>query len=163
MMRQGWDTQIMKFRATLQLGGKTATSFEVPPEIVEGLGSTKRPPVVVTIKDHTYRTSIGSRGGGFHLPVSGEVRKKAGIAAGDELDVEVVLDTEPREVTVPADLATAFANEPVARKFFEGLTYSQKSWFVLGIEGAKKAETRARRVTEAIELLREGKTSKSAR
>jgi hypothetical protein len=153
----------MKFRATLELGGKTATSFPVPPEVVEGLGSSKRPPVVVTIKGYTFRTSIGSRGGGYHLPVSGDVRDKAGVAAGDELDVEVVLDTEPREVTVPADLAAAFEGEPAARKFFEGLTYSQKSWFVLWIDGAKKAETRQRRVAEAIELLREGKTSKSAR
>lgn len=153
----------MKFRATLELQGKTATAFVVPPELLESLGSNKRPPVAVTIKGHTYRTSIGSRGGEYLLPVSGELRKKIGIEAGDETDVDIVLDTAPREVTVPSDLAAAFKGESAAKKFFEGLTFSQQSWFVLWIEGAKKAETRQRRVEESIELLRAGKTSKTGR
>lgn len=150
----------MKFRATLSLQGKTTTAFVVPPEIVEGLGSNKRPKIVVTFKGHSYRTSIGSRGGDYLLPVSGEIRKKTGVEAGDELDVEVVLDTAPREITVPDDLAAALKDEPAARKFFDGLTYSQKSWFVLQVEGAKKPETRQRRVTESVDLLRAGKTGK---
>lgn len=153
----------MKFRGTLKLGGKTATAFVVSPEILEALGGNKRPPVVVTINGHTFRTSIGTRGGEYLLPVNGDTRKKIGIEAGDELDVTVELDTEPREVTVPPDLAAALKAEPAAKRFFEGLTFSQQSWFVLSVEGAKKAETRERRVAEAVELLREGKTSKSSR
>jgi hypothetical protein len=153
----------MKFRATLQLRGKTATGFVVPPEVVDGLKSNKRPPVVVTIKGHTYRTSIGSRGDEYLLPVSGERRKEIGIEAGDEVDVQVELDTEPREVTVPPDLAKALKGEAAAKRFFEGLTFSQQSWFVLWIEGAKKAETRERRVDQAVVMLREGKTGTSGR
>lgn len=153
----------MNFRGTLKLQGKTATAFVVTPEIVEGLGSNKRPPVVVTINGHTYRTSIGSRSGEYLLPVSGELRKKIGIEAGDEMDVQVELDTAPREIAVPSDLAAALKDEPAAKRFFEGLTYSQQSWFVIWIEGAKKAETRQRRVDESVDLLREGKTSKTAR
>jgi hypothetical protein len=153
----------MKFRATLKLQGKTATAFVVPPEILEGLGSNKRPKVVATFKGHTYRTSIGSRGSEYLLPVSGEIRKKTGVEAGDELDVEVELDAAPREVTVPADLADALKAEPAARRFFDGLTFSQQSWFVLWVEGAKKDETRQRRVSESVELLREGRTSKTSR
>ncbi|HEX7442640.1 MAG TPA: DUF1905 domain-containing protein, partial [Acidimicrobiales bacterium] len=95
------------FRATLELNGKTATGLEVPPDVVEGLGGGKRPAVSVTIRDHTYRTGVGSMGGRSMLPVSAEVRAAAGVAAGDQLDVDIELDTAPREVVVPADLGAA--------------------------------------------------------
>ena len=97
----------MRFRATVELGGKTATGIEVPEEVVAALGSHKRPPVRVTIGDYTYRSTVARMGGRFLLPVSAEVRAGAGVAAGDEVDVEVALDDAPREVTVPDDLAVA--------------------------------------------------------
>ena len=73
----------MKFRATIKLGGKTATGIQVPVAVVEGLGPSKRPPVRVTIKGYTYRTSVASMGGKFMLPVSAEHREGAGVTAGD--------------------------------------------------------------------------------
>ena len=148
----------MRFRATLQLGGKTATGIEVPAEVVESLGAGKRPPVRVTIKGHTYRTTVAPMGGRFMLPVSADNRTSAGVVAGDEVDVDVALDTEPREVSVPPDLAEALDAEPDAKRYFDGLSYSHKLRHVLAIEGAKTAETRQRRVAKAVSALREGRT-----
>ena len=147
----------MTFRAEVQLGGKTATGIIVPPEVVAGLGSGKRPPVRVTIGGHTYRSTIAPRGDVFKLGISAENRALAGVAAGDEVDVEIELDTEPREVSVPADFADALAGDAAAKRFFDGLSYSQQQWFVLGIEDAKTAATRARRIAKALERLREGR------
>jgi Bacteriocin-protection, YdeI or OmpD-Associated/Domain of unknown function (DUF1905) len=147
----------VKFRSTVHLGGKTATGIEVPPEVVDGLGSSKRPAVVVTIEDYTYRSSIAPRGGIFMLPVSAEVRAGAGIAAGDVVDVEVELDTEPREVTVPPDFAAALDADSAARELFDGLSYSNKLRHVLSIEDAKTDETRRRRIDKLVSGLREGR------
>src|SRR4051794_15396024 len=97
----------MRFRATLQLAGKTATGFEVPDEVVASLGSSKRPPVKVTINGYTYRNTIAVMGGVSMLGVSAEHRPTAGVEGGDVLAVDVVLDPEPRTGEVPADLAEA--------------------------------------------------------
>jgi Bacteriocin-protection, YdeI or OmpD-Associated/Domain of unknown function (DUF1905) len=147
----------MKFETTLQLNGKTATGIEVPPEVVDALGSGKRPPVSVSINGHTYRSTIASRGERFLVGVSADNRELAGVAAGDEIEVEIALDIAPREVTVPADLATALAPHPDARRFFDGLTHSQQQAFVVPIEQAKKPETRQRRVAKAVGALRDGR------
>jgi antitoxin component of MazEF toxin-antitoxin module len=147
----------MRFRTTVELGGRTATGMRVPPEVVEGLGAGKKPAVQVTIGSHTYRSTIASRGGVYLLPLSAENRAGAGVAAGDEVEVSVELDTEPREVAVPDDLAAALADDDAARAEFERLPYSHQLRHVLAIEGAKAADTRQRRVTKAIEMLREGR------
>jgi hypothetical protein len=148
----------MRFRASIQLGGKTATGIEVPPEIVASLGSSKRPAVRVTINDYTYRSTVAPLGGKFMLPVSAEVREHAGVAAGDEVNVDIEPDTEPREVTVPPDFTAALDDDADARRYFDGLSYSNKRRFVMGIEEAKSAETRQRRIAKAIGALREGHT-----
>jgi Bacteriocin-protection, YdeI or OmpD-Associated/Domain of unknown function (DUF1905) len=147
----------MRFRATIQLEGRTATGFAVPAEVVVALGRGKRPPVTVTIAGHTYRSTVAAYGDVFMLPLAAEHREAAGVAAGDEVEVEVVLDEAPREVTVPDDLEAALAGEPEARAFFEGLSYSNRRWFVLSVEGAKSPETRRRRIDKALEMLREGR------
>jgi hypothetical protein len=146
----------MRFRTTVELGGRTATGMQVPPEVVEELRAGKKPAVVVTIGSHTYRSTIASRGGVYLLPLSAENRAGAGVAAGDEVEVTVELDTEPREVAVPDDLAAALADDDAARAAFERLPYSHQLRHVLAIEGAKAADTRQRRVTKALEMLREG-------
>jgi len=143
----------MRFEATLLQGGKTATGIHVPDEVVAALGPSRRPPVRVTFAGHTYRTSVASMRGRFMLPVSAEIREQTGVAAGDELDIEIELDTEPREVTVPDDLAAALADAPAARDRFERLSYSNKRRHVLAIEGAKAAETRERRIVKTVHEL----------
>ena len=149
----------MRFHSVVQLGGKTATGIPVPEEVVTSLGSSKRPPVRVTINGHTYRSTLASRGGQFMLPISAENRASAGVAAGDEVEVDIELDAEPREVTVPPDLAEALEREVDAKRYFEGLSYSQKQRHVLPIEQAKTAETRQRRIDKALSMLREGRSS----
>jgi hypothetical protein len=147
----------MRFHATVELAGKTATGIRVPEEIVTQLGGGKRPAVSVTIAGYTYRTTVAPRGGEFKLPISAENRAGAGIAAGDEVDVEMELDTEPREVIVPPDFARALDRDADAKRFFDGLSYSQRQWFVLGIEQAKQPETRQRRVAKAVDRLGQGR------
>jgi hypothetical protein len=147
----------MRGHAVIQLNNKTATGIAVPPDVLESLGAGKRPAVRVTINGHTYRTTVGSVDGQAMLPVSAEVRQGAGVAAGDEVEVEIELDTAPREVTVPADFAAALDQDPAARRFFDGLSYSNKRRFTLPIEEAKSAETRERRIAKAVSQLREGR------
>ena len=148
----------MRFQSVIQLGGKTATGIPVPEEVVSDLGPSKRPPVRVTINGHTYRSTVASRGGEFVLPISAENREGAGVVAGDEVDVDIELDSEPREVAVPPDFAEALDRDVEARRSFEGLSYSQKQRHVLSIEGAKTSETRQRRIDKAVGTLREGQT-----
>ena|SRR6195256_4311178 len=148
----------MKFRASIELAGKTATGIEVPAAVVAKLGSSKKPAVRVTIKGYTYRSTVASMGGRFMLPISAEVREAAGVAARDKVDVQVELDTAPREVAVPADFSRALTREPAAKRFFEGLSFSNKQRIVIAIEAAKTPETRERRITKSVSSLREGRT-----
>ncbi|MCS7481379.1 YdeI/OmpD-associated family protein [Umezawaea endophytica] len=141
----------MNFRATVLLSGKTATGVQVPDEVVTALDSGKRPAVKVRINDYTYRSSIASMSGVFMLPISAEVRAGAKIAAGDSIEVTVELDTEPREVEVPEDLAAAMT--PETRTRFDALSYSAKRRLTIPINDAKTPETRQRRITKTIETL----------
>ncbi|MGK5113113.1 YdeI/OmpD-associated family protein [Geodermatophilus sp. CPCC 205506] len=146
----------MRFRTTIELGGKTATGMQVPAEVVEALGAGKRPAVTVTVGGHTYRSTVAPYTGAYYLPLSAENRTAAGIAAGDTVEVEVELDTAPRVVEVPADLAAALDAEPEARRRFDALSYSHQRRHVLAVEGAKAEATRQRRVASAVAMLLEG-------
>lgn len=148
----------MKFRATIRLGGKTATGIPVPAEVVESLGTNKRPPVNVTVNGYTYRSTVASMSGEYMLPISAENRTGAGVAAGDEVDVDIELDSEPREVVIPPDFTDVLNQDAEAKHFFDGLSYSHKRRYVLSIEGAKTAETRLRRIDKAVSMLHEGRT-----
>ena len=147
----------MKFRAIVELNGKTATGIRVPEEIVAHLGSSKRPPVQVTVNGHTYRSTVAPMSGVFMLPISAENRAIAHVSAGEVVEVEVEPDTQPREVNVPHDFLEALDRDADARRFFEGLSYSNKQRIVLTIEGAKTTETRQRRIAKAIGTLHEGR------
>lgn len=144
----------MRFQATLALHGKTATGIEVPPEVIDALGSAKKPAVVVTLNGYVYRTTVGVMGGKSLIPVSAEHRTGAGLSAGDVVEVEVELDTAPRVVEVPAELAAALAAEPALAKAFGKLSYSQQRQHTLAVEGAKAVETRRRRVDAVLTKLR---------
>ncbi len=142
----------MRFRTTVVLGGKTATGIEVPPEVVAALGPAKRPAVRVTIGGHTYRSTVAVMGG-RSLPISAGRRAVAGVAAGDEVDVDLEVDLEPRTVDVPADLAAALDADPAARRRFDSLAYSHQLRHVLAVDGAKTPQTRGRRVAGALAAL----------
>jgi hypothetical protein len=147
----------VRFRTKVEQGGKTATGFRVPAEVVEALGAGKRPPVRVTINGYTYRNTVAVMGGAYMIGVSAENRAGAGVAGGDEVEVDLELDTAPREVAVPVDLADALDAEPEARRTFDALSYSNRSWHVLSIDGAKTPETRRRRIEKSVSALREGR------
>jgi hypothetical protein len=147
----------MRFHTTILQSDKTATGIRVPDEVVEALAAGKRPAVKVTINGFTYRSTIAVMGGAYMVGVSAENRAGAGVAGGDEVDVDIELDTAPREVTVPPDLAGALDAEPNARRTFDGLSFSNKSWHVLQVTGAKTNETRQRRIAKSVEALRDGR------
>jgi Domain of unknown function (DUF1905)/Bacteriocin-protection, YdeI or OmpD-Associated len=145
----------MRFRATVELNGKTATGIEVPGEVVAALGQGRRPPVRATINGYTYRTSVAVMGGRFLMPVSAQVRQDAGVAAGDEVDVDLELDEAPRTVTVPDDLVAALAQDPAAAAAFGRLSYSHQQRHVLAVESAKAPETRQRRIAKTVAELKQ--------
>lgn len=147
----------MRFRTTVVQSGKTATGIRVPDEVVEALGAGRRPAVRVTINGFTYRSTVAVMGGVSMIGVSAENRAGAGVAGGDEVDVDLQLDTAPRQITEPADLAAALDAQPAARRMFDNLSYSNKSWHVLHIEGARTDETRQRRIRKSVDALSEGR------
>lgn len=143
----------MKFRTKILQAGKTATGIELPTKIVEALGAGKRPPIRVTINGYTYRSTVAVMGGKFMVGVSADVREAASVAGGNVVDVEVELDTAPREVTVPPELLKALARNPDAKRFFDQLSYSKKRLYTVPIEKAKTDETRQRNLDKAINKL----------
>ena len=147
----------MTFRTVIELGGKTATGFRVPDEVVDALGSGKRPAVRVRIGSHTYRSTVAVMDGVFMLPLSAEHREAAGVAAGDEVEVTLELDAAPREVAVPDDFAAALDADPEARRTFDALSYSNKRFHVEPIAAAKTEETRRRRIEKSVGILHDGR------
>ncbi len=147
----------MRFQSTVRLTGKTACGIPVPEEVVSGLGSSRRPAVRVTIKGYTYRSTVAHMGGEYLVGVSAENRQAAGVEAGEDVLVEIELDTEPRVLAVPADLADALDRDAHARATFDSLSYSNRQRLVLPIEGARTSETRQRRIARTVSALRDGR------
>ena len=147
----------VRFQTTVELGGKTATGMQIPDDVVATLGTGRRPAVRITVGGHTYRTTVASMGGRFLVPLSAENRAAAGVAAGDEVDVDIELDEAPREIAVPDDLAAALAANDQARTYFDSLAFTHRKEWVRWIEEAKKPETRTTRVARTVQSLREGK------
>jgi Bacteriocin-protection, YdeI or OmpD-Associated/Domain of unknown function (DUF1905) len=147
----------MRFRTTIKQSGKTATGIEIPESVMDALSAGRRPPVRVTIGGYSYRSTVATVDGKPMVGLSAEHRAGAGVEGGQEIEVDIVLDAEKREVVVPAELAAALDAEPRARVTFDGLSPSNKSWHVLQVTGAKTDETRERRIARSIEALREGR------
>jgi hypothetical protein len=130
--------------------------LEVPQRVVEALGGGKRPKVTITINGHSWRSRVAIMRGRYLLGLSKANRQAAGVVTGDKVEVELELDTKPRVVAEPADLARALDADTVARRVFESLPYGRKLQHVRAIESAKKPETRKRRIAKTIATLREG-------
>jgi hypothetical protein len=140
------------FTTVLELARKTATGIEVPPEVVEALGGGKRAAVTVTIAGYRYTSTIASMGGRFLIPVAAEHREASGLTAGDTIEVSLDLDTAPRTVDVPDDLAAALAEAGV-REAFDALSPSARKAHVTTVTGTTVAETRARRIAKVVASL----------
>ena len=145
----------VRFESVVELGGKTATGIPVPDEVVEALGSGRRPPVTITVNGHTYRTTAVNMGGRFLVPLSAENREAAGVSAGDEITVDIENDTAPREVALPDDLAAAM--DDAARTTYDGLAFTHRKEWVRWVEEAKRPETRATRIEQTVAAPRAGR------
>jgi hypothetical protein len=145
-----------RFQTTVQVEGRTATFLEVPLD-VPALFGRARAPVRVTIRGHTYRSTVAVYGGRYYLPLNRTNRAAAGVAAGETVSVELESDDEPRTVDVPEDLQAALAGDTEAAAAFERLSYTHRREYVEWITEARREETRARRIAKTVERLREGK------
>jgi hypothetical protein len=141
------------FTTTVRQEGKSATGLQVPAEVVDALGKGKKPPVKVHINGYTYRTTVAVMGGVFMLSLSAENREAAGVKAGDTVEVTVELDTEPRTVDIPDDLAAALSEKQGAAAAFDGLPYSTRKEYVRQVESAKAEDTRSRRIAGIVAKL----------
>ncbi len=147
----------MKFHTTIKQSDKTATGIEIPDEVVASLGAGKKPPVKMTVNGYAYRSTVATIDGKFMVGFSADHRAASGIKGGDDVDVEIELDTEPRTVDVPADLQSALDAEPAARQTFDKLSNSLKGYHVYQVTSAKTDETRQRRIEKSVATLRAGK------
>jgi hypothetical protein len=145
---------MMKFRSHVE-PPEPMRGLEVPPEVVEALGGGKRPAVTITINGYSWKSRVAIMRGRYLLGLSNANRQAAGVATGDEVEVEVEIDAEPRVVAEPADFARALDADPVARTAYDRLSYGHKREHALAIESAKKPETRMRRVEKALATLRD--------
>ena len=121
----------------------------IPEDVVNALGAGQRPPVIVTVNGHTWKTRVAIMRGRYLLGLSNANRMAAGVSTGDEVEVAVKLDAEPRVVVEPEDFARALDADPAARAAYDRLAYSHKREHVRAIESARKADTRERRIAKA--------------
>lgn len=141
------------FTTTVQQAeGLNATGLRVPAESVEAMGKGKRPPVKVSLKGYTYRSTVAAYGDVFMLPLSQEHRAAAGVKAGDLVEVTIELDTEPRTVEIPDDLAEALSAAG-ATDAFNAAAPSRQKEFVRQVVTAKAQETRERRIAKIVASL----------
>lgn len=147
----------MKFQTTIFQDGNN-TGINVPAEVVDALGSGKKPAVHVSIGDYTYRSTVAVMGGLYLIPFNSSHRAATGIKGGDEVEVTLELDTEPRTIEAPDDFRAALDADEAVAKFYDALSYSLKRYWVEQVEGAKTAETRQRRIEGAIAKFRDGKS-----
>jgi hypothetical protein len=144
-----------RFTVELQRVQQTATMFRVPFDLKEAFGRA-RPPVKVTIRSHTWRTTPGVYDGVGYVVVNRAVKKATGVDAPDRVQVTMELDTDPRTVEVPADLRAALREDADAKAAFAKLSYTHRREYVDWIEEAKRPETRARRIAGTVERVRSG-------
>ncbi len=143
----------MKLTAVLEPTGKNTTAFVIPEPVVDELAGGRSPKVSVTVDGYTFRTSVARRGERYLLGVSAERRAAAGLSAGQMVEIDLVLDTAPRDVDVPEDLARALRRDADASAAWAKLAYSRRQWHVLNITAAKKDQTRQERINRCVDSL----------
>jgi hypothetical protein len=146
------------FRTKLLQGDGDTTGFIIPPKVVEALGQGKKPKVTVTINGgFSYPNTVAVMGGDFMIGISKERRALAGVKGGEMIEVTLELDTAPRVMEVPPDLAAALAKDKPAKAHFATLSYSNQRRHIDPINQAKAPETRARPIEKSVALFHEGK------
>jgi hypothetical protein len=136
-----------------------AAAIVLDDEQVATIGEgAKRFPVRATVNGYSWRTTVTPMHGETLLGLNRAIRESAGAQAGDTVEVAIELDTAAREVDIPEALARALAGDPAANAAFEALAFTHRKEYARWVGDAKRQETRERRVTQALEMLREGKT-----
>jgi len=143
----------MKFTTTLlQIGNNVGV--HVPDDVVEALGAGKKPPVVISINDdYTWRGSLAVMGGKYLVSFSAAHRAASGYNGGDDVEITIEVDTEPRTVEVPEELQAAMDAAPGAQSAFDALSNSRKKLLTVPVADAKTDETRDKRIAKAIAEL----------
>lgn len=145
------------FRAVIERSGGGGAYVSVPFDVEAAFGK-KRVPVHATIEGEPYRGTLVRMGGPAHiLIVLKEIRERIGKQPGDEVEVSLAEDLEPRVIEVPPDLASALQADAEARKFYDALSYTHRKEYVRWIEEAKREQTRVDRVARTVEMLKAGK------
>ena len=148
----------LSFRARLEPRGPAA-AVVLDEEQVAAVGEgAKRFPVVATVNGFTWRTSVTRMGGGFLLGLNREVRQQAGVDAGDDVEVRLELDTAPREVELPDELAAALRSDSQVQTRFDAMAFTHRKEFARWVAEAKRDETRQRRAEQAVQMIRDGQT-----
>ena len=142
----------MKFKTKIVRTGNN-TGIEVNEQMLEKLGGGKKPLVVVTLNNYSYRSAVGKMGNKFMISLSAENRKNANVKGGDAVEINLELDTTPRTVEIPADLQAAFKKNKTAQVNFEKLAPSKKKAIINSINDAKTEETKIKRIYKTIEQL----------
>lgn len=143
----------MKFTASVWADENDLTGIQVPEEVVSELGGGNHPKVSLTLNGFTYRSSIAKMGGEFWIPVSKARRAEGNLEVDVPYDIDIELDTAPREVDLPEELAAHFASDAAAKATWEAMSYSNQLRMVTPINNAKKPETRQRNVDKVIAQL----------
>jgi hypothetical protein len=144
------------FRAIILATGKNAAGIKVPAAIVDQLGAGKKPAVVVTLNGFSYRSSIASMDGSFMISVSQDTRAKSGLEAGQEVEVQLEVDTQPRVLELTPEIQQALDQHPQAKERYQSLSYSKQRWLMEPIMAIKGEETRTNRIARAIQQLHDG-------
>ena len=143
-----------RFTADLERAGTSSAMLPIPFDVKEEFGRA-RPPVRVTIRGHTWRTTPAVYGGVAYIGLNKDVRAAAGVDVGDRVRVELELDMEPRTVALPEDLRIALEQGGL-RAAFDALSFTHRREYVEWVEGAKRTDTRTRRVAETVRRVRDG-------
>jgi hypothetical protein len=141
---------IIRFRAQLQQRGPAAAVVPDESQVAAVGEGARRFPAVATVNGYTWRTSVARMGGEFLVRLNRQVRD----GAGDQAEVTIELVWMPREVQVPEALAAALAADPQAAASFEQMAFTHRKEYARWIAEAKRAETRQRRVAQALEMIR---------
>ncbi len=144
------------FETTLAATGNN-TGIVVPDGVIERLGAGKRPPVVVEVNGHEYRSTVAVMGGRYLIGFSAAHRAATGLSGGDPIQVTLTVADTPRAVEMPTDFAAALGTDQAARRFFDDLPNSLQRYHIDNINGAKSPETPRRRIDKAVTLSLEGK------
>jgi hypothetical protein len=148
----------LQFTTRLQHRGPAAAVVLDDDQVAAVGEGAKRFPVKAVVNGYAWRTSVARMGGEFLVGLNREVREGAGVEAGDEVEVVIELDAAPREVEIPPALAQALAADPPARAAFDAMAFTHRKEYARWIADAKREETRDRRVQQAVDMIRAGRT-----